>query len=135
SVIAVVSGESEFMGLTCASLHVFSPALSPLALAEAAGGRLGYELVGRAEDADRQLIAVGVSPWLSFFDLTYPPTITDESIDLGKQLSTASGCPVLLTSVFDSDGFAFVVFERGKQVDAHASMPGLFPGRMKKCPP
>jgi hypothetical protein len=128
------------MGLTCASLHVYSPeaasgALSPHALAQAAGGRLGQELTDNPEEAERQLIAVAVGPWLSFFDVTNPPAVTEESVDLGKQLSAASSCPVLLTSVLDSDAFAFLLFEGGKQVDAHASGPGLLPGRMKKWAP
>jgi len=122
------------MGLTCASLHVWSPAQSPRLLAEDAGRRLAYDLVDNSAEADRQLVAVRAEPWVSFFDLTNPPTVTDEALELGKQLSAGAGGPVLLTSVFDSDGFAFVVFERGKQIDAHASMPGLFPGRLKKWP-
>src|SRR5437588_10359094 len=122
------------MGLTCASLHIFSAskALEARALAE---NLLAYELTNNLEEAELELIAVAAAPWISFFDLTNPPAITEASMDFGKQFSAGSGGPVLLTSVFDSDGFAFVVFEQGRQVDAHASMPGLLPGRMKKWPP
>src|SRR5262245_818556 len=129
------------MGSTLASLHVYAPApaagasaISPDSVAKSAANLLGYDLVNDSDNAERQLVAVGVPPWLSFFDLTGPPAITEESVDLGKQLSAGSGCPVLLTSVLDSDAFAFVVFEKGKQVDAHASMSGVLPGRMKKWP-
>src|SRR6266568_6752367 len=125
------------MGLTCASLHIFSAsgALGAPSLAATGGKLLAYELTNNPEEAELELIAVAAAPWISFFDLTNPPTITEASMELGKQFSAGSGCPVLLTSVFDSDGFAFVVFEQGKQVDAHASMPGLLPVRMKKWPP
>lgn len=130
------------MGLTCASLHVYSPdlssgasAISPGSLAQATAGLLGCELIDNPEEAERQLVGVAAPPWVSFFDLTNAPVITDESVDLGKQFSAASGCPVLLTSVVDSDAFAFLLFDKGKQVDAHASTPGLLPGRTKKWPP
>jgi hypothetical protein len=130
------------MGLTCASLHVYSADSSSSgsgvevrSLVQAAGSRLGYELVDNADEAERRLDAVAVPEWISFFDMTNPPVITEESVDLGKQLSAASGCPVLITAVVDSDAFAFLLFEKGRQVDAHASMPGLLPGRMKKWPP
>lgn len=130
------------MGLTCASLHVYSAdssssgsGVDARSLMRAVGNLLGYELVDNAEEAERRLDAVVMPGWISFFDMTNPPVITEESVDLGKQLSAASGGPVLLTSVVDSDGFAFVLFEKGKQVDAHTSMPGLLPGRMKKWPP
>src|SRR5437762_4382886 len=125
------------MGLTCASLHIFSAngALGAPSLADTAGKLLAYELASNPEEADLELIAIAAAPWVSFFDLTNPPTITEASIELGKQFSAGSGCPVVLTSVFDSDGFAFVIFEQGKQVDDHASMPGLLPGRLKKWPP
>src|SRR5437867_221441 len=98
------------MGLTCASLHVFS-ASKGLQAAALAGNLLAYELTNNPEEAELELIAVAATPWVSFFDLTNPPAITEASMDLGKQLSAGSACPALLTSVFDSDGFAFVVFE------------------------
>jgi hypothetical protein len=109
--------------------------MSPGTLAQAAGGLLGYELIDNPEEAERQLISVAAPPWVSFFDLTNAPAITDESVDLGKQVSKCAGCPVLLTSVLDSDAFAFLLFKKGKQVDAHASTPGLLPGKIKKWPP
>jgi hypothetical protein len=130
------------MGLTCATLHLFSPdassgtpALSLGQLAEAVGGRLGYERIDNPEEAERHLITAVAPPWVSFFDVTNPGAITDESVDLGKQLSTASHRLVLLTSVLDSDAFAFLLFEKGKQVDGHASTRGLLPGRIKRLAP
>jgi hypothetical protein len=129
------------MGLTCASLHVYSPdvssgasAPSSGALVQAAGGRLGYDLIDNPEEAERQLVVAAAPPWVSVFDLTDAPVMTEESVAWGKQLSASGGGPVLLTSVVDSDAFAFVLFDNGKQVDAHASAPGVLPGRMKKWP-
>lgn len=130
------------MGLTCAGLHVFcpdlssgEPAMSLGQLAVAAVRPLDYERTDNPEEAEHHLVAAVVPPWVSFFDLTNPDAVTDESVDLAKQLSVASRCPVLLTSVLDSDAFAFLLFEKGKQVDGHASTQGLLPGRIKKWAP
>src|SRR5258706_12886687 len=127
------------MGLTCASIHVFSPNFSsgtPAAslgqLAQALGERLACERIDNPDEADRHLVAAVESPWISFFDLTNPDTVTEESVELGKHLSAASQCPVLLTAVVDSDAFAFLMFDRGKQVDGYSSMRGVLPGRRNK---
>lgn len=47
--------------------------------------------------------------------------ITAETIAWGKQLSAVATGSVLFTSVWDSDGFAFLLLQDGKQVDAYAS--------------
>ncbi len=124
------------MGLTCTSLHVFAPqAMNLDEFVQATGERLGCQRVENADEADRELIAVPAPPWISFFDLSNPDAVTDEVMDLAKQLSAVSHRPVLLTSIWDSDAFGFLLFERGKQVDGYASMRGLLPGRTKKWPP
>ena len=130
------------MGLTCASLHLFlrdqysaTATTSFGQLAHDVGDPLGYERVNNPDDADRHLVAAMAPPWLSFFDLTNPDAVTAATVDLGKQLSAASKCPALLTSVVDSDAFAYLLFENGKQVDGYASARGLLPGRTKKWPP
>src|SRR5262245_6584136 len=126
------------MGLTCASLHVLlpdSPAASVAPLLDSALGPLGYERIDSPDESERRFIAASAPPWVSLFDLTGPPAMTEELIDLGKRLSAAARSPVLLTSVVDSDAFAFLVFDAGKQVDGHASARGLIPGRVKKWPP
>lgn len=127
------------MGLTCASLHLYSrdlssamPSLGPLA--QDLGNRLEYERIDNPEEAERHFVVAVAPPWFSFFDLTNPDAITEESVNLGKQLSAASQCPVLFTSVVDSDAFACLLFEKGKQVDGYASTRGLLPGRIKKWP-
>jgi hypothetical protein len=126
------------MGLTCASLHLFAPDCAAAELdktIDAAGDRLGYERIDKPEEADRELTAVPAPPWISFFDLSNPNTVTDDLTGLGKQLSAVSKRPVLLTAVWDSDVFGFLLFEHGKQVDGHASGRGLLPGRIRKWPP
>ena len=121
---------------------MFSPALSsgtPATnlglLAEATTGPLGYERIENFEEAERHSIVAVASPWVSFFDVDNPGAVTEELVDLGKRLSAASRCHVLLTAVWDSDAFAFLLFQEGKQVDGHASGSGALPGRIKKWPP
>jgi hypothetical protein len=129
------------MGLTCASLHLFSPDLSTGAsttslgpLAETATGPLGYERCESAAEAERCLLVAVAPPWISVFDASNPGAVTEELVDLGKRFSAASHCPVLLTSVLDSDAFVFLLFQEGKQVDGHASARGVLPGKIKKWP-
>ena len=119
------------MGLTCASLHALTQGPSPAKQAinldqvvQALAERLGYERADNPEEADRELIAV-----------PNPGAVTGELTHLGKQLSAVSGCLVLLTTVWDSDAFGFLLFERGKQVDGYASLRGLLPGRTRKWSP
>ena len=130
------------MGLTCASLHALTQGPSPAKQAinldqvvQALAERLGYERADNPEEADRELIAVPAFPWISFFDPSKPGAVTGELTHLGKQLSAVSGWLVLLTTVWDSDAFGFLLFERGKQVDGYASMRGLLPGRTRKWSP
>ncbi|WP_322494393.1 hypothetical protein [Chloroflexus sp.] len=130
------------MGLTCLSFHVYARDTASdslphqaVALAVAAAQRLDFEPVARAEDADRTLIAIAEPPWISYFDLANPPVISAETIAWGKQFSAVATGPVLLTSVWDSDGFAFLSFQDGKQVDAYASRRGMIPGRLRKWTP
>lgn len=96
--------------------------------------QLGYEPVSNLEEADYRLVAVAAQPWVSVFDMASPGAMTEESVTLGRALSSAASSPVLLTTVYDSDGFGFLLFDKGKQVDGHASMRGLLPGRVKKWP-
>jgi hypothetical protein len=112
-----------------------TPATSVGQSLEMALGPLGYERIEKPEEAERHFVAAVVAPWVSLFDLANPGVITDELVALGKRLSATSRCPVLLTSVLDSDAFAFLLFENGKQVDGHASTRGLLPGRIKKWVP
>jgi hypothetical protein len=130
------------MGLTCATLHVFSPDASsatpklPLEeLMRVTGDRLGFDCIDNSGEADRELIAVSAPPWVTLLDLSNPDAVTEEFTGLGKKLSEVSKRPVLLTAVWDSDVFGFLLFENGKQVDGYASGRGLLPGRTKNWPP
>lgn len=126
------------MGLTCAALHMFSPALSGAAaqslahLAATAVAPLGYDPVSNPDEADLHLVAVAAEPWVTLFDRANPGGVTEDSVDLGKRFSAAAQGPVLLTTVYDSDMFGFILFDKGKQVDGYASGRGLLPGRIKK---
>lgn len=119
------------MGLTCASLHLFGSANLDQ-LAQALAERLDCDRVDSSDAADRDIAAIAASPWISFFDLSIPNMVTEELTDLGKQLSAVCGRPVMLTAVWDSDVFGFLVFEHGKQVDGYTSGRGLLPGRVKR---
>lgn len=128
------------MGLTCANIHVFSGVLTGTGPTETdqligqAGQRLGYEAATPRGPGERQLTAVAGSMWTTVLESEGAGLVTEALIDLARELSTVSAGPVLIGSVYDSDEFALLVFERGKQVDGHASADQLVPIRFKKWP-
>src|SRR5262245_23743874 len=122
------------MGLSCASLH-FPGSNNLDQIVQALAERLRCDRVESGDLADRALAAVQTPPWISIFDLSNPDGVTDELTDLGKQLSAVSEGPVLLTAVWDSDVFGFILYENGSQIDGYASGRGLLPGRIKRMTP
>lgn len=128
------------MGLTCASLHLLAPDLAAAepasrqsVLRAALAQALGCEPVDNADEAERHLIVAAAPPWISFFDAA--EVLAKELPSLGVFFSGYYPSPALYTAVFDSDTFGFLLYEKGKQVDGHASARGLLPGRIKKWPP
>jgi hypothetical protein len=129
------------VGLTCATIQVFAGDLQEAEgeagvdrLIQSACRRIGYEPVDEPPAGERQLAVVLARSWLSILDQESTGVVTGSLVDLARELSKVSGGPVLVASVHDSDGFAFLLFERGKQVDGHASNDGLVPIKFKKWP-
>ena len=125
------------MGLTCANLHVFTGGLpAPLQEAdidhflEEAYRPLGFERAKSASAAERALAVIPAPSWLTVLD---PASVVSEDwAEFAQQLSQTSGCPALIASVYDSDKFAFLLFEKGKQVDGYATDKELVPLKFKK---
>jgi hypothetical protein len=137
--LACRGGLEKTVGLTCATVHVFAGEASALRerpesdrLLEEACAHLGYERVAEPADGERQVIVLPGPPWLSILDQLTADTVTEELGALAAQLSAVSRRPVLLTAVHDSDAFCVLLYENGKQVDGHASEPGLLPFKVKK---
>jgi hypothetical protein len=127
------------MGLTCANLHVFTGgSATPSQEADVdrfldeAQRPLGFERAERESDADLSLAIIAAPSWLTLLDPANPGVISEEMVKLAQQLSAASRCPVLIASVYDSDDFAFLLFDKGKQVDGFASNEELVPIKFKK---
>ena len=122
------------MGLTCANIHLFMgpDGADAAQVLSRACQQLGYEPVEDLSTTSCQLVSVGEAPWISILDPGGAPVITAELVELAGQLSNASNCPVLLASVYDSDEFTFLVFEKGKQVDGYGSRGDFLPGPYKK---
>lgn len=129
------------MGLSSANLFLYAPAsiasvcgatdyLADTVLM--AGRTLGYEPVGTLPEADHYFAAMISGAWSCLWDRNSPPIVTSHLVSFAKQLSRSAEAPVLLTSVVDSDDFAFLVFDAGRQVDGFASHRGLLPVRFSK---
>ncbi len=127
------------MGLTCANIHIFAggrdtPMGGPTLIGELnrACGQLGYEQVEDTPPTECQLVAVVAPPWISALLPLDAGVLTEDLAKLARQLSSSTGCPVLLTSVYDSDELAFFLFERGKQLDGYASQDDFVSWPFKK---
>jgi hypothetical protein len=127
------------MGLTCANLHLFTGGLpAPLQEAgidhflEEAYRPLGFERAESASAAERALAVIRAPSWLTVLDPANPGVVSADWAEFAQQLSQTSGCPALIASVYDSDKFAFLLFEKGKQVDGYATDKELVPLKFKK---
>jgi hypothetical protein len=130
------------MGLTCANIHVFLDASTTVSapesldrLLEEASDRLGYEQVPDPANSERHLAAIRTQSWLSVFDSLSAGTMSGDLAELATQLSAVACCPVLVAAVYDSDEFAFLLYESGKQVDGFASNDELVPFKVNKWSP
>ena len=126
------------MGTTATSLHGLSavgssgPRLQEDI--EKAYRKLGYTRPKKAgaAAAKRVILAPDTSgDWLSIYDSDNDRIDTGELKQLAVELTRKLGTCALLTSVYDSDSFEFVMFHRGKQVDAAVSDPEGHTGGLK----
>jgi hypothetical protein len=117
------------MGTTATSLHILSAPLDyPLRLPndiEKAYRKLGYahprKAGGRAEKRVT-LAPDATGDWLSVYDSENDQIDSGELKQIAVEVTRKLGTVALLTSVYDSDSFEFVMFHNGKHTMANRSM-------------
>ncbi len=129
------------MGRTCTEIHVLprpeaSSAETSGQLVEQALRSMGY-VVAEANSlaspvAARRLTTCSAPPWVAVFSDDEGGVLTPATLELAKQLSQAISGLAVITTVYDSDDFAIVLVERGKQIDALASSAAILPDRIKR---
>ncbi len=117
------------MGNTCTSLHLLKPVFDTRKLdreIKSAYKQLGYEPARNQANQQKRVVLVeqgGDGEFLTIYDSDNSLIDTGElkqlAVSLSKKLKTAA----VLTSIYDSDGFEFIVFNKGKQIDAVVSDP------------
>src|SRR6185369_137333 len=126
------------MGTTATTLHVLS-AMAGVGSRlpddiEKAYRKPGYARPRKAgAPAERRVILApdASGDWLSIYDSDNDRIDTGELKQLAVELTKKLGTCALLTSVYDSDSFDFVMFHMGKQVDAAVSDPEGHSGGLK----
>src|SRR5580704_11262502 len=125
------------MGTTATSLHILRSSGNTASLSgeiEKAYRRLGYARPKKpAGISAKQVILVGRDDddFLSIYHSDNDQIDTGELKDLAVQLSKRLASVAILTSIYDGDTFEFVLFHKGKQVDAAVSDPGSHQGGLK----
>jgi hypothetical protein len=126
------------MGTTATTLHVLSAVVGAGAGLpndiEKAYRKLGYARPKKAGGAatKRVILAPDTSgDWLSIYDSENDRIDTGELKQIAVAITKKLGTVALLTSVYDSDSFEFVMFHSGKQVDAAVSDPEGHAGGLK----
>jgi hypothetical protein len=117
------------MGNTATSLHLLKPPAGARGLdrnIRAAYEALGYAARPAGTEAQKRVAiadAGEANAFLSIYDsdnaLIDNGELKQLAVALSKRLKTAA----VLTSIYDSDHFEFIVFHRGRQVDAVVSDP------------
>ncbi len=129
------------MGTTCVSLHLLRPAGGADAIARdlrAAYAKIGYAAAKKATEGQSKQVVVaddGQGEFLSIHDSDCDQIDTGDLKDIAVALTKRLKTTAVLTSVFDSDQFEFVVFHVGKQVDAVVSDPESHAGGLKMLSP
>jgi hypothetical protein len=125
------------MGTTATSLHVLVPGTGVAALVpevERAYKKLGFAIArkGNVPPARRVLLAGrDADRYLSMYDSDNDQLDSGDLKDLAVLLSKRLQSAVILTSVYDSDRFEFIVFHKGKQKDAAVSDPDGHTGGLR----
>jgi hypothetical protein len=126
------------MGTTATNLHVLSAVVGvgsrlPEDI-EKAYRKLGYARPKKAGGGATKRVILShdaSGDWLSIYDSDNDQIDTGELKQLAVELTKKLGTVALLTSVYDSDSFEFVMFHNGKQVDAAVSNPEGHVGGLK----
>ena len=115
------------MGTTAASLHIALPSgagpdqSGPLLKAYA---RLGWSPPKRGEAATRTArLARNEAPFVSIYDSACEQLDDGALKQLAALLSKALNAAAIVATVYDSDVFEFLLYHRGKQVDAVTDSP------------
>lgn len=110
------------MGTTAATLHLLRPAgAAPdyAALLKKAYAKLGWAPPKRGEAATRRAVLVESGPdWVTLHDSACAALDDGTLKELAALLGKALGSAAAVTTVLDSDAFGFLLFDKGKQVDA-----------------
>ncbi len=126
------------MGTTATNLHILAAAMPDSSrLADdivRAYRKLGYARPKKpgGGGTKRVVLAPDASgDWLSIYDSENDRIDTGELKQLAVEITRKLGTAALLTSLYDSDSFEFVMFHNGKQVDAAVSDPESHAGGLK----
>ena len=137
------------MGITVASLHIFAPE-NPVTLPVAFPGqsrpaadlreaiekaykKLGWKAPKRGEGQERQTVLAKSAGgrFLSIHD-TACAALDDGTLqELAALTSKSMRTAAIVTTVFDSDTFEFILFHEGKQVDSIVADPDSHTGGLK----
>jgi hypothetical protein len=126
------------MGTTATSLHILSaPVDYWLRLPEdieKAYRKLGYARPKKTDGRATKRVTLApdaTGDWLSIYDSENDQIDSGELRQLAVEVTKKLGTVALLTSVYDSDSFEFVMFHSGKQVDAAVNDPEGHAGDLK----
>src|ERR1700746_592016 len=125
------------MGTTATSLHILSLPANPASLSgeiEKAYRKLGRtkpKKPGAAPAKQVVLLPGDDGGFLSIYDSDNDEIDSGELGDLAVQLSKRLASGGILTSIHDGDTFEFVLFNKGKQVDAAVSDPDSHQAALK----
>ena len=125
------------MGTTCANLHIFvkdRSAQSPEAVGHrltSACDKLGFES-SAPEDADLRLVVSSGGDWLTIHIDGQAGILTETDLRLAAEISSDAKSPVLVTSLYDSDEFAYLLFDKGKQIDGYTTSAGIVPAKVRR---
>src|SRR5262245_23448991 len=128
------------MGTTCTSLHVLRGTTEPRAFMAELGkayAKIGFVAEEGEGGALKRVIVSddGQSKFVSIHDSDNALIDSGELKDLAVALSKRLKSVAVLTSVYDSDRFEFIVFHKGKQVDAVVSDADDHTGGLKSLSP
>ena len=125
------------MGSTCASVHILWRGKSGDAAKaiSRAYTKLGYERTKKAPAEGGKhviLLARAGEPYISIYDSTNADLDSGELKDAALGASRLLKTAAVFTSLYDSDSYEFVVFNKGRQVDLQMSDVETYSGPLKR---
>jgi hypothetical protein len=123
------------MGTTCASFHLMCGPSDAAKTVARAYAKLGYErLKKQRAGADKQVIlfAAPGEAFVSVYDSTNAELDSGELKDAALAASKLLKAGAVMTSLYDSDAYEFVVFNSGRQVDLLMTDAENYGGPLKR---